>query len=516
MLNLTNTSIKNKLISIQVLTAILTIVLCGAFFVFSSYRVFEDHERESLQSIATAVGSNVTAALDFVYVEAAQSELGDLNIHPQIMDAAIFDADSALFADYHKDKENRYAFTYPKNMSADIADLFYSETENDHLNLYYKLVSDGDFSGILCMRVLMSQTSSAILVQFMNQVAMIALVIGVLVALVFALFFQKTISHPLTTLIGSMKQVSQNQDYSVRMTYSGTDEIAELSRVFNSMLEQIEERDSSLREAHNQLEQRVKERTEQLNEKKEALERSNQSLEQFAYVASHDLQEPLRMIGSFSQLIARRYKNTIDPEIQEYIHYIVDGVGRMQKLIRDLLDFSRVGTREVNLEPIDMSVIMLKCMSNLRYSIEESQAEVICDDMPVIAADKTKMLQLFQNLISNAIKFNRPNVPPKVHIKIAETPTHWQFQVKDNGIGIEQEYAEKIFLIFQRLHTSEYPGTGIGLAICKKIVEMHNGTIDFESTLGEGTTFIFTIQKVIIEEIKPQTADSTKLLEHSH
>ena len=188
----------------------------------------------------------------------------------------------------------------------------------------------------------------------------------------------------------------------------------------------------------------------------------------------------------------------------------------MQKLIRDLLDFSRVGTREVNLEPIDMSVIMLKCMSNLRYSIEESQAEVICDDMPVIAADKTKMLQLFQNLISNAIKFNRPNVPPKVHIKIAETPTHWQFQVKDNGIGIEQEYAEKIFLIFQRLHTSEYPGTGIGLAICKKIVEMHNGTIDFESTLGEGTTFIFTIQKVIIEEIKPQTADSTKLLEHSH
>jgi len=167
----------------------------------------------------------------------------------------------------------------------------------------------------------------------------------------------------------------------------------------------------------------------------------------------------------------------------------------MQKLIRDLLDFSRVGTREVNLEPIDMSVIMLKCMSNLRYSIEEQKAEIICDDMPIIAADKTKMLQLFQNLISNAIKFNRPNVPPKVHITIAETPTHWQFQVKDNGIGIDQEYAEKIFLIFQRLHTSEYPGTGIGLAICKKIVDKLKGKIWLNSEVNKGTTFNIIIPK---------------------
>jgi len=298
-----------------------------------------------------------------------------------------------------------------------------------------------------------------------------------------------------------MKQVTQEQDYSVRVPGSGTDEIAELSKGFNNMLEQIQKRDASLIEARNSLEIKVQERTKELQERSKELDergkallRSNKALEQFAYVASHDLQEPLRMIGSFSQLLARRYSVHIDQEMSEYIYYIVDGVSRMQQLIRDLLEFSRIGTRKMDIKDVNMEDVMLKCLSNVRYSIEESNASVTYDEMPTVACDSTKMVQLFQNLVSNAIKF-RDEKPPKVHISVLDLTDKWQFTVSDNGIGIDPEYQEKIFLIFQRLHTNEYPGTGIGLAICKKIVEIHGGEIWLDSKLGKGTNFHFTLRK---------------------
>ncbi len=248
-----------------------------------------------------------------------------------------------------------------------------------------------------------------------------------------------------------------------------------------------------LTQLNQELEDRVQERTLKLKQANDNLCRSNQELEQFAYVASHDLQEPLRAVNSYAQLFARKYQGHIDAKADKYLNYIMEGATRMQQLINDLLEFSRVGTRGKELSPTDCEVVLSKVLANLKVAIAESNAVVTHDPLPTVLGDGTQLIQLLQNLISNAIKFRREE-PPQVHIKAVQSPKEWVFEVRDNGIGMESEYFERIFTIFQRLHSkSEYPGTGIGLAVCKKILERHGGRIWVESQLGEGTTFYFTI-----------------------
>ena len=230
-----------------------------------------------------------------------------------------------------------------------------------------------------------------------------------------------------------------------------------------------------------------------LARKAEELEQSNRELEQFAYVASHDLQEPLRMVASYTQLIARRYSGQLDSDADEFIHYALDGVRRMQNLINDLLAYSRVGTRARALVDTNCQEVFNGVLTNLQIAIEEAGAVVTRDPLPVVKADPTQLSQLLQNLLGNALKFRGPE-PPRVHLGSERNGSHWTFRVQDNGIGMEPEYLEKIFVMFQRLHTrEEYPGTGIGLAICKKIVERHNGHIWAESEAGKGTTICFTL-----------------------
>ncbi len=244
--------------------------------------------------------------------------------------------------------------------------------------------------------------------------------------------------------------------------------------------------EEQIRKLNIELEQRVNERTAELK-------RSNEDLQQFAYVASHDLQEPLRMISSYVQLLERRYKNMLDEEADEFIGYAVGGAHRMETLIKDLLAYSRVGTHGKPFAPTDCENILREVMANLQLRIEGSGAEVTHDPLPTLVADGTQLVQLFQNLISNAIKF-RSVAAPRIHIAAERRGEEWLFSVRDNGIGIDPQYVERIFVIFQRLHTAaKYPGTGIGLAICKKIVERHGGHIGVESKLEEGATFYFTI-----------------------
>jgi len=232
---------------------------------------------------------------------------------------------------------------------------------------------------------------------------------------------------------------------------------------------------------------------EQLQRQAEALRRSNEELEQFAYVASHDLQEPLRMVSSYVQLLARRYQGRLDPDADDFINFAVEGANRMKTLINDLLAYSRVGTRGKPFEPVELETVLDRVLVNLQLSIEDGRVVITRDPLPTAQADDTQMVQLFQNLIGNAIKF-RGEKPPQIHVGAAPRDEAWLFYARDNGIGLDPQYANRIFLIFQRLHgKSEYAGTGIGLAICKRIVERHGGSIWVESQLGQGSTFYFTL-----------------------
>jgi light-regulated signal transduction histidine kinase (bacteriophytochrome) len=230
-----------------------------------------------------------------------------------------------------------------------------------------------------------------------------------------------------------------------------------------------------------------------LAEKMDELARSNRDLEQFAYVASHDLQEPLRMVAAYTQLLAERYRDKLDEKADQYIAYASDGALRMQALIRDLLEFSRVGRTGSVAQSVDCKGVVEEVLRNLGPVIQESGATVQYGALPSVSAERLQLVQLFQNLIANAIKF-RKTEPPVVSLEAEKRDGHWQFSVIDNGIGIPEEHADAIFGIFQRLHTrTEYPGNGIGLAICKKVVEYYGGRIWVEPRDGQGASFKFTL-----------------------
>lgn len=222
---------------------------------------------------------------------------------------------------------------------------------------------------------------------------------------------------------------------------------------------------------------------------------ANKELEQFAYVASHDLQEPLRTISNFALLLEEKYLGKADEEMEQYLKFIVGAASKMQNLIKGLLDFSRIG-RNISFATIDCNHLLKEVIENLGASIEESNANITTSVLPVVMGNEIELKQLFQNLLSNSIKFRKKNTAPEISIAVEEKNMNYIFSIQDNGIGIEKKYREKIFIIFQRLHNaSEYSGTGIGLATCKKIVALHNGKIWVESKLGEGSTFHFTIPK---------------------
>ena len=282
-------------------------------------------------------------------------------------------------------------------------------------------------------------------------------------------------------VIGMFQVADKKSDYNendLRMCQAIADAVAP---VLNARL-QRDRQEARRRQAEAQLKKTL-----------DDLKRSNRELEQFAYVASHDLQEPLRMVASYVQLLERRYKDKLDSDANEFIAYAVDGASRMKTLINDLLAFSRVETRGGPLEKTDSMEALGEALANLQHIVEDTGAVVLNDELPVIWADYTQIVQLFQNLIGNALKF-RGDSPPLVRVSARQQDGAWEFCVQDNGIGIAPEFFERIFIIFQRLHgKTTYPGTGIGLAICKRIVERHRGRIWVESEPGKGAAFRFTI-----------------------
>lgn len=304
---------------------------------------------------------------------------------------------------------------------------------------------------------------------------------------------------------GVMKIASGNLKHRVGVV--GEDEISDLSRTFDHMTDRLvrtnelltteldarREAETKLREFNEDLEQRVHERTGELERLNQELAHSNQEMEQFLYVSSHDLQEPLRTISNYSDLFVMNYKEKVDPQGQEFLRHMQEGSLRAIELIRELLLYARIGIQDRERKLINLEGPLQKALENLKTAIEESGAVITYDHLPELAVDETEIVQLFQNLISNAVKY-RSTEQPRIHISAARRDTHWIVSVKDNGIGIDPRYKEYVFMIFKRLHSrTEYPGTGIGLAICKKIIQNHGGGIWVESEPGRGSVFCFSL-----------------------
>ncbi len=287
---------------------------------------------------------------------------------------------------------------------------------------------------------------------------------------------------------------------SIKYSIERTKVQLELQKYRDSLEEQVEKRTIELDKANKRLKNEIEDhkKTEvKLERYLMELKRSNKELQQFAYVASHDLQEPLRMVSSFTQLLAKKYEGQLDSDADEFIKFAVDGAKRMQMLINDLLAYSRVSSRFEEFQLVDLEKVFNESLQNLKVSIDDNDARITSDSLPTIVADQSQIIQLFQNLVGNAIKF-RGDESPEIHISAEEGEDEWIFRVIDNGIGIDSQHNDRIFRVFQRLHERDsYPGTGIGLSICEKIVERHGGDIWVDSKLGNGSTFSFTISKYI-------------------
>ncbi len=483
-----NLPVRKKLLGLILLCSGITLVLAmAAILIYDSYD-YKVQKVRDLNAQAQVLGKTASAALVFNDAATAKDYLAALQAKPSITAGAFYDEAGKLFASYSKDGAP-HVFP-PMQMSG-------YRFEDGDIVLFHAIKQNTQTIGTVYLRAPLAQLSRLIdYAKIIFLVALASLGIGVWISN----RLQRFVSAPILEIATVAKAVIDTKDYSLRAKQQSADEIGELTAAFNAMLSHIEDRDEKLLAINNALKTEIEERRQAqdaLKHNMRDLARSNAELEQFAYVSSHDLQEPLRMVASYTQLLEKRYKEKFDDKGLTFLHYIVDGAKRMQELIDDLLMFSRVGTRGKELQPIAIQGPLNTALLNLKPVISETGTEINWETLPEVMGDPIQLTQLFQNLISNAIKFNHGQ-GVKIHIKVTTENDFWLFAVKDNGIGINKEHFERIFIIFQRLHgRSEYPGSGIGLAICKKIIERHGGRIWVESEEGHGATFYFTLRKVI-------------------
>jgi len=458
--------IRQQLMAILLLTSGVVLVLTCAAFLAYEFVTFRQTTLKNLSTLGAIIAANSTASLAFQNEGDAREILSALRAEPHVVAAALYDKDGKLFARYPADlpvaafpaAPDRDGYRFEHSDLVGFAPV--AQASNPRLGTLY-LQSD--------------LTAVYGTLRLAGAIAALVMAVSLLVAYLLSATLQGTISRPILALAETAKSVSDRSDYSVRAPKLGGDELGLLTDAFNQMLSRIEDQDRA--------------RGQLITE----LEHSNKELEQFAYVASHDLQEPLRMVSSYTELLERRYGDKLDDKAREFIGYAVDGAVRMQRLINDLLEFSRVSTRGKALQPVDVTRVLGTVRANLSVAIQDAGALVTNDALPTVMADETQLVQLLQNLIGNAIKF-RGRERPHVHVGAQATATEWVFAVRDNGIGIAPEYFERIFVIFQRLHArDEYPGTGIGLAVCRRILDRHGGRIWVESEPGHGSTFYFAL-----------------------
>ncbi len=516
MRSLRNVSIKRKLLLIIMLTSSVALLMAsGAFVAYELVRFRQDMVRDLRIKADLLASQSVagTAALGVKDARAVTEILNRLAAEKHIVAARIYTRDGKVLARYQRPDVKGEIL--PTKEMAEESYRF----QDDHLDLVHQMVLDNRLVGTVFLRS--DQEEMKTRLQQYGQIVAVVLLVSFGVAWLVSFRLQPIVSTPILELARTARDVSARQDYSLRAVKQGDDELGELMDGFNGMLAQIQRRDAALEQARKNLEQRVRERTHELqqevSDRKQAeeklkataaqLERSNRELQDFAYVASHDLQEPLRKVQAFGDRLKGTCSKALGTEGRDYLERMQTAARRMQVLIEDLLAFSRVTTKANPFQSVDLGKIVREVLSDLEVRIQQSGGQVKVQALPTIDADPLQMRQLFQNLIGNALKFHQDGKPPRVRVRCAllgpdaaagpidaQNGGHCRIEVEDNGIGFDEKHVDRIFTPFQRLHgRSTYEGTGIGLAICRKIVDRHSGSVTARSVPGQGATFVVTL-----------------------
>lgn len=481
--------IRQKLMLIALVTTGGALLLAGAALIYFDRVRFENEMASDLETLADIVAGNSTAALSFQDEEDATEVLQALHPQKHIIAAAIYDAGGRLFARY----DPRGSGNIPPRPGADSA-----EFREDALEVFRRIELRGERIGTVYLRSNLDELTDRFKAQAVT-VGTVFLASG-LAALLLSSGLQRLISRPILDLANTARAVSERQDYSIRAKKRSSDELGRLVDAFNEMLVQIQERDTELLRAKEDLEERVRDRTRELERRNEELHQSNKDLDDFAYIASHDLKEPLRGIHNFSSFLIEDYSEKLDDEGRSKLETLMRLTHRMETLIDSLLQFSRLGRVDLAIDQVDLNETVAEVLESLAITLQESGTQVrIPRRLPTVRADRARVGEIFYNLIVNGVKYNDK---PEKWIEIGaieESDSEGQppvFYVRDNGIGIAGKHHESVFRIFKRLHGRDKfgGGTGAGLTIAKKIVERHHGRIWLESSAGEGTTFYFTLE----------------------
>jgi signal transduction histidine kinase len=480
--------IHQKLMLIAMLTTGGALLLAGAALILFNVLRFKDEMRHDLATLAEIVAQNSTAALSFQDQTAAIETLRALGARPSIVAAALYDKKGGLFAHWSPPGATT---AFPPRPGRDA-----SRFEDGALVAFSKVDLKGERIGTVYLRSSLDELYGRVRMQALT-VGLVFLASG-LAALMLSSGLQRLISGPILDLAGTAQAVSQRQDYSIRAAKRSSDELGALVDAFNGMLVQIQQRDSELQEAKEVLEARVQERTRELERRNDELHQSNKELDDFAYIASHDLKEPLRGIHNFSNFLIEDYSDKLDDEGRSKLETLMRLTRRMETLIDSLLQFSRLGRVDLAVDRVDLNETVAEILDSLAISLRQENVEVrLPRRLPAVRSDRVRVGEIFYNLIVNAMKYN--DKPEKwIEVGWRENPAGPPvFYVRDNGIGIPEKHHDAVFRIFKRLHGRDKfgGGTGAGLTIVKKIVERHHGKIWLESSPDQGTTFYFTLKE---------------------
>ena len=481
--------IRRKLVVILMIATGGALLLAGAGLLTLDFFRFRSEVATDLETLAEIVAQNSTAPLSFDFPADAEETLESLRAKPSLLGAAVYDKRGAVFASWTREGASP---DIPSRPGAEG-----HEIRRGSLALFEPVVLYGERIGTVYLESSLSEVWTRLRVRFLTMA--VVFLAAALAALALSSGLQGLISRPVLHLSATARAVSERNDYSLRAEKQSADELGRLVDAFNQMLSQIEVRDTALLAATDELEHRVQARTRELRTANDELQQSNRELDDFAYIASHDLKEPLRGIHNYSMFLLEDYADKLDAEGKSKLETLMRLTRRMEVLIDSLLQYSRLGRIDLTMELVDLNELLAEVLENLDVNLKAEQAEVIVPrPLPRVVCDRVQVGEIFHNLIVNGVKYNdsqRKRIEIGYRDGVSGAPP--VLYVRDNGIGIPDKHYEAIFRIFKRLHARDKygGGTGAGLTIVKKIVERHNGSIRVESAPGEGTTFCFTLAK---------------------